>query len=107
LSRKKIASDKDYLIKCLGMEKEADRLLSTAEVAAQLGVSRQRILELITEDRLPARKVGRSYIIRAADVDSLKLYEVGRPPKPSDTPKRATGQKNASNGPSSKKGGKK
>jgi excisionase family DNA binding protein len=80
LSRKKVATDKDYLIKCFDMEKESDRLLSTAEVATQLGVSRQRVLELITEDRLPARKVGRSYIVRATDVDSLELYEVGRPP---------------------------
>ena len=63
------------------MEKDADNLLSTAEVATQLGVTRQRVLELITEARLPARKVGRAYVVRASDVSSLSLHKVGRPPK--------------------------
>ena len=66
------------------MEKNADKLLSTAEVAAQLGVTRQRVLELITEGRLPAIKVGRAYVVRAGDVSSLTLMKVGRPPKPKD-----------------------
>ena len=57
-----------------------DTLLSTAEVAAQLGVTRQRVLELITESRLPARKVGRAYVIRAGDLASLEIGSVGRPP---------------------------
>jgi len=61
--------------------KRGDELLSTADVAAQLGVTRQRVLELIMEERLPARKVGRSYVLRSKDVSSLALYKVGRPPK--------------------------
>jgi len=60
-----------------------DRLLSTAEVAGQLGVTRQRVLELITDNRLPAIKVGRAYVVRLSDVASLKLLNVGRPPKAS------------------------
>jgi excisionase family DNA binding protein len=56
-------------------------LLCTADVAAQLGVTRQRVLELITRSRLPASKVGRAYVVRALDVDSLQLRKVGRPPK--------------------------
>jgi len=56
-----------------------DELLPTAEVATRLGVSRQRVLELITEGRLPAIKVGRAYVVRSADVASLKLHNVGRP----------------------------
>lgn len=63
------------------MEKRTDRLLCTADVAAQLGVTRQRVLELITGSRLPASKVGRAYVVRALDVDSLQLRKVGRPPK--------------------------
>ncbi|HWW74328.1 MAG TPA: helix-turn-helix domain-containing protein [Pyrinomonadaceae bacterium] len=61
------------------MKAEEDKLLSTAEVAGQLGVTRQRVLELITEERLPATKVGRAYVIRAGDVASLELRSVGRP----------------------------
>jgi excisionase family DNA binding protein len=59
----------------------SDELLSTAEVGKRLGVTRQRVLELITEGRLPARKVGRAYIVRAGDVDTLEFHKVGRPPK--------------------------
>jgi excisionase family DNA binding protein len=81
LSRKKVASDKDFLLELRVMKAEEDKLLSTADVAAQLGVTRQRVLELITDERLPAIKVGRSYIVRAADVSSLELGKVGRPPK--------------------------
>lgn len=66
-----------------GVQKEeADDLLSTAEVAAQLGVTRQRVIELISHERLPARKVGRSYVVRASDLSLLTRFKVGRPPKP-------------------------
>jgi excisionase family DNA binding protein len=57
-----------------------NELLSTAEAGERLGVTRQRILELITAGRLPARKVGRSYVVRAGDVSSLERNKVGRPP---------------------------
>ena len=77
------------------MRVNEDKLLSTAEVAAQLGVTRQRVLELITGERLLATKVGRSYVVRAGDLASLELYKVGRPPK------------GVSNGSGKKKGGKK
>jgi excisionase family DNA binding protein len=63
------------------MKTEEDKLLSTADVATQLGVTRQRVLELITGERLPALKVGRSYVVRASDLSSLELGKVGRPPK--------------------------
>jgi excisionase family DNA binding protein len=56
-----------------------NELLSTAEVGARLGVTRQRVLELITDERLPAKKVGRSYVVRAGDVAALELFKVGRP----------------------------
>ena len=66
-----------------------DKLLSTAEVASQLGVTRQRVLELITDDRLPAVKVGRAYVVRLSDVVALKLLNVGRPPKAKQATKKA------------------
>lgn len=79
------------------MKAEEDKLLSTADVAAQLGVTRQRVLELITDERLPAIKVGRSYVVRAADVSSLELGKVGRPPKSNGAatpkPKKKAGRK--------------
>lgn len=74
------------------MRDEADKLLSTAEVATHLGVTRQRVLELITDQRLAAIKVGRSYVVRAGDVASLELLKAGRPPKAktNGTPKDPT-----------------
>lgn len=81
------------MIEFRAMKVEQDKLLSTAEVAAQLGVTRQRVLELITGERLPAIKVGRSYVVRAGDVASLELHRVGRPPK--SKPERAA-KKNGS-----------
>ncbi len=59
-----------------------DRLLSTVEVAEQLGVTRQRVLELINEKRLTAIKVGRNYVVRAADLAAVERRRgPGRPPK--------------------------
>lgn len=63
------------------MQKDSNDLLSTAEVAAQLGVTRQRVLELITKDRLRARKVGRAYVVRSKDVSAFSRLKVGRPSK--------------------------
>jgi excisionase family DNA binding protein len=91
LSTKKIAIDKDILLKSCTMKDEA--LLSTAEVAARLEVTRQRVLELIGEERLPAIKVGRSYVVRADDLASLTLRRVGRPATKQPTTKKVRGKK--------------
>ena len=67
------------------MEKH-DKLLSVAEVGAQLGVVRQRVLQLIWDGLLEAEQVGRSYVVRES---ALKAYKnkpkskLGRPPKAS------------------------
>jgi excisionase family DNA binding protein len=58
-------------------QKETDDLLFTAEITVQLGMARQRVLELIKEERLQATKVGRSYVVRSKDVSSLTLLKVG------------------------------
>jgi len=59
-----------------------DKLLSTGDVAEQLGVTRQRVLELIGEKRLNAIKVGRNYVVRASDLAALELRRgPGRPKK--------------------------
>jgi excisionase family DNA binding protein len=54
-------------------------LLTTQEAADRLGVTRRRIQELIQLDRLPARKIGRDYVIRESD---LKLVEERKPGRP-------------------------
>lgn len=43
-------------------------LMSVRAAAAQLGVSTQRVHQLIKDGRLPVQRVGHSYVLRAADV---------------------------------------
>jgi excisionase family DNA binding protein len=54
--------------------------LTTKEAAERLGVGMRWVQALITSGRLPARKVGRDYLINEKD---LKLVEGLKPgPKP-------------------------
>jgi len=57
------------------------KLLSTDEAAAKLGVSRRRIQRLIEKERLPAQKIGRSYVVQAADLEQFERRPAGRPRK--------------------------
>ena len=56
-------------------------LLSTKQAAEKVGVSVPRIHQLISEGRLPAKKVGRDYVINEADLKLIEDRKVGRPPK--------------------------
>ena len=55
--------------------------LSTSEAAAKLGISRQRVLNLIEDGRLPAFKIGRNYAVKAADLALVAYRPTGRPMK--------------------------
>ena len=57
------------------------KLLSVAEAAEKLGVTRGRVNQFITEGRLPAQRIGRSYAIKEADLDLIEKRQTGRPPK--------------------------
>ena len=65
------------------MNKET-KLLSVIEAAEKLGVSRIRVNQFIEEGRLPAQKVGRSYVILESDLQLVKDRKTGRPPKAKD-----------------------
>jgi excisionase family DNA binding protein len=65
------------------MSKEI-KLLSVIEAAEKLGVSRWRVNQFINEGRLPAKKVGRSYIILESDLELVENRQTGRPPKDKD-----------------------
>jgi excisionase family DNA binding protein len=54
-------------------------LITTAQAAEMLGISPQRVFQLIQDGRLPAQKVGHSYIIDAAVLKSVKRKKPGRP----------------------------
>lgn len=56
------------------------QLLTTKDVAERLGVSIRRVHALIYDERLPAQKYGRDYLINEKD---LKLVENRKPGRPS------------------------
>jgi excisionase family DNA binding protein len=57
------------------------KLISAAEAAEKLGVHITRVQVLIREGRLPAQKVGGSYVINDSDLKLVKDRKPGRPPK--------------------------
>jgi excisionase family DNA binding protein len=56
-------------------------MLTTAEAAAILGVSRSRILKLIAAGRLQAWHHGRDWFITPAALEAVKVRTPGRPRK--------------------------
>ena len=63
---------------------ENDKLLSVKEVAQILGVNHQRVQALISQGRLPAQKIGNSYVIKESDLKLVEDRPTGRPPKDKD-----------------------
>jgi excisionase family DNA binding protein len=57
------------------------KLLSTPEAAEALGVTVARVQQLIWNGRLPAQKIGGSYVIQEADLELIRERPTGRPPK--------------------------
>jgi excisionase family DNA binding protein len=57
------------------------KLISTKEAAKKLKIDDSRVRVLIREGRLPAQKVGRSWVIDPADLKLLKTRKPGRPKK--------------------------
>jgi len=56
-----------------------EKLISTAEAAAELGVTPARVQHMIWAGRLPAFKVGRAWVIREADLGPVRNRRPGRP----------------------------
>lgn len=60
-------------------------LITTAEAAEILGVGAQRIRDLISSGRLPAKKFGEGrggvWMIRRSDLEKVKERKPGRPSK--------------------------
>ena len=54
-------------------------MITTAQAAIILQVSRSRILKLIEAGRLPAEKIGRDWLIRPEDLELVKVRRPGRP----------------------------
>jgi excisionase family DNA binding protein len=57
------------------------KLLSVAEAAKLLGVTRARVNQFINDKRLPAQRIGRSFAIREEDLSLVENRKTGRPTK--------------------------
>jgi excisionase family DNA binding protein len=57
------------------------KLLTTKETAEKLGVSVRRVQAMITDGSLSATKLGRDYVIKESDLESVKDRKPGRPSK--------------------------
>lgn len=55
------------------------KLLTTTEVAEELFISKRRVQALIKAGRLPAKKVGRDWLIKRTDLDLVADRRPGRP----------------------------
>lgn len=67
-------------------------LLTTKQAAERLGISIPRIHQLINEERLPAEKMGRDYVIKEEDLRLVEDRKVGRPPKVKAESSKASGK---------------
>jgi excisionase family DNA binding protein len=54
-----------------------DDLLTTIQAGAELGIKRNRVMELVREGRLPATKFGNAWMIRRADLDLVRDRPTG------------------------------
>lgn len=48
--------------------------MTVAEVARHLGLSRQRIRQLLAAGRIRARKIGRDWVVRRADLERAEPH---------------------------------
>lgn len=61
------------------------KLLSVSEVATELGITRQRVHDLIKNGQIVAHKLGRFYYIEDVEIQRYKDKPVGKPYQPRTT----------------------
>ncbi|HKR13322.1 MAG TPA: helix-turn-helix domain-containing protein [Pyrinomonadaceae bacterium] len=64
------------------------KLIGTTEAAKRLGISTNRVRDLIASGRLKAQKIGREYAINLNDLNAVKNRTPGRPRKARKSVKR-------------------
>jgi excisionase family DNA binding protein len=65
--------------------------ISTTDAADRLGITRQRVLQLIVAGRLPASLFANVYMIREADLKLVEDRSPGRPPKAKTSTEKSSG----------------
>ncbi|MCY7321705.1 MAG: helix-turn-helix domain-containing protein [Phormidesmis sp. CAN_BIN36] len=64
---------------------DSPELLSVAQTAKLLDVTRQRVHDLIKNGQVVARKLGRYYYIEASELEKYKNQPTGKPYQPRST----------------------
>jgi excisionase family DNA binding protein len=57
-------------------------LVGTTKAAELLGVSRNRVRQLVASGQLPAERIGRTFVIRLRDIEAFAAAPPGRPRYP-------------------------
>jgi excisionase family DNA binding protein len=57
------------------------KMIGTTEAAKRLGISSNRVRDLIASGRLKAQKIGREYAINPSDLKAVQNRMPGRPRK--------------------------
>ena len=78
---------------CIMRDMKADEYISTSDAARELGITRQRVLQLIKHDRLKAERFANIYMIRRADLTAVEDRQPGRPPKQAAATSKKKGKK--------------
>ncbi len=86
---------------------KADEFLSTNDAAQHLGITRQRVLQLIKSERLRAEKFANVYMIRRVDLAAVEDRPQGRPPNAPATASPVKLRNIATKAATAKKGSKK
>jgi excisionase family DNA binding protein len=58
-----------------------NELLTVEQAADELGVTTRRVRALIAAERLPARKIGRDWLVQRSDLEPVRQRKPGRPRK--------------------------
>ncbi len=91
----------------------SEKMLTTPEAAQVLGVSAERVRQLIKAGRLPSQQFGRDHVINENDLALVSDRKPGRPKKPVEDmtataaqPKKAAGKGAAATKPAKKQAAK-
>lgn len=68
-------------------------MLTTNQVSERLGITAERVRQLIRKGRVPSQKAGRDYFIKESDLGLLMHRKTGRPPMKTGPQGRAKAQK--------------
>lgn len=58
-----------------------EKLLSTNDVAEELGISRQRVLQLVKSGRLNSLKIANVHLFKLEDLEPVRNRVAGKPKK--------------------------